>query len=436
MPGVKVGSIDIQFGPGWEPVKANQLVQSLQQIGNAVNALANQAAAPPTPSIPVHVLATQTGLGADHTVAGLQSGQVLIAQSPTTAHFAALNFGQLAQTDPGTFAAPANGAVIAFVNGYWSAIANTLGLANPGSDALIMWDSTANGGAGGLVWALEGTGIEITTGRVSVEDTQLIHGHLQGLSANDHPQYALVVGTPQLTTPNVFTALQTFLAGLVSGGDITLSGNLEQSGVEGVEQRIQNLNDLPNEGAWRVHVEPGQLMYAAVNDDGSDAETWLSVQRIGETVDTIALQASYLTFNGFDVALADFVPHLLTPNTFTALTTFTGGIASVAAEPSEFLTNTDDIANEGAWRAHAEPGQMIQSAMNDDGSDAEHWLSVERIADVVDTVSIEASYLTFNGFDVCCGEPVPGPGAMPATLQGYLTVTVGGKTIKVPYLSS
>lgn len=337
MAGIKVGNVDVQFGKEYDQAKANQLVQSLQQTVGAVNALANQAVAPTPPSVAVHVLATQAGLGVDHTVAGLEIGQTLIAESSITAHFGFLTFGQLAQTDPGSFASAGNGDIIAFVDGYWSAVPNTLGLVSPGADALLFWDITSNGGAGGLTWALPGTGIKFSPGSISVDDTQLHHGELQGLLADDHPQYALVVEVPLLTTANVYTALQTFTVGLTSDGDIDLTGNLEQFGIEGVEQRIRNTNDLANEGTWRMHVEPGQQMYAAVNDDGSDGETWLSVQRVGELVDTVAL---------------------------------------------------------------------------------------------------EASYLTFNGFDVCCGTLVPGAGPAPPTIAGYLTVTVGGQTIKVPYLSS
>lgn len=305
MSGIKVGSLDIQFGPQFDPVKANQVVQSLQQVISAVRTLGNEiTGGGGTTPVFVHELANQSGLGVDHTVAGLQANQVLVAQSATTAHFAFLDFGQMARTDAGTFLAPANGSVIAFINGYWTAIPNSLGLANPGADALVMWDPLANAGAGGLEWALQGVGISLVSGTLSVDDTQLTHGHLLGLAANDHPQYALVALTPQLATPNDFTALNTFEVGILSKGDITLVGNLEQSGAE-PERRIQNTDDIADEGTWRMHAEPGQLVFSSVNDDGSDGENWLSVQRTGELVDTIALQSLSLTYNGFDVVVAN-----------------------------------------------------------------------------------------------------------------------------------
>lgn len=307
MPGKKVGSLDIQFAKDWDSVKGNQLVQSLQQVISAVNVLSSETVTP-IPGVAVHELADQVGLGPDHTVAGLEENQVLIAQSAITAHFDFLHFGQIFGTDSGTFTAPTNGDVISFVNGYWTAtpLSGALGLTDPGTDALIQWDTTANAGAGGLAWSLPGTGITLMSGSIAVNDHQLTHGHLLGLLADDHPQYALVADTPLLGAANVFTALNTFNAGLTVLGTTTLSGDLEQSGAE-PEQHITNTDDASNEGSWRLHIEPGQWMQAAVNDDGSDAEDWLYVQRNADQVQTIGLEAEYLTFNGFDVVAADLV---------------------------------------------------------------------------------------------------------------------------------
>ncbi len=346
MAGVKVGNLDIQFQATWDPVKANQLVQTLQQVVSALSTLANaSSSASATPATPVsQVLATQTGLGKYLTVAGLTAGQVLIAESPSTAHFAALSFAQLADTDPLTFAAPANGSVIGFVNGYWSAVANSLGLENPGSDALVMWDANADAGAGGTAWALAGAGIKLTSGSIAVDPTEINHNELADLSqGNPHPQYALVAETPQLDLLNTFTVPQVFETGLSSLSDLALGGNLEQDGPAGVEQRVTNNDDISDEGTWRLHIEPGQELHASVSDP--------------------------------------------------------------------------------------DPGYPI-------GADGECWLYIQRSGELVDTIGLQAQYLTFNGFDVCCGELLPGAGPMSPSIAGYLTITVGGQTIKVPYLSS
>lgn len=312
MAGRKVGTLDLQFSGNWDPIKANQVVQSLQQVISAVNQLANAAVTPTQPGVPIHVLATQAGLGVDHTVSGLEPGQVLVAQTATSAHFAFLEFGQMAGVDSGTFVAPSNGDVISFLDGYWSAVPLTdgLGLANPGVEALLMYEPTANAGAGGLTWSLPGTGITLMPGQISVNDFQLVHGHLLGLLADDHPQYALVADTALLDGLNVFSLVNTFQQGLVTGGDIDLAGNLEQSGAEGLEQREVSSGSPANEGSWRMHVEVGQLMFASVSDPdpgytiGADGENWLYVQRIAELVDTIGFSAANFVFSGDSVVFS------------------------------------------------------------------------------------------------------------------------------------
>jgi hypothetical protein len=348
MAGKKVGSLDIQFGQAYDMAKANQLVQSLQQVIGAVNTLSNQTT-PDTPTtVAEHVLATESGLGPSHEVSGLQANQVLIATSPTSAEFAFLAFSQLAGVDPGTFEAAENGDVIMYVDGYWSAVPSTngLGLANPGADAIPMWDTAAHGGTGGLVWALPGTGISLMSGSISVDAHELTHGNLLGLLADDHPQYALVIDTPLLGSPNIFTALNTFQVGLTSNSDIDLNGNLEQAGLE-PEQRIDDTDDIAGEGNWRLHVEPGQWMQAAMNDDGSDAENWMYVQRIADIVDTIGFSANYLRFNGFSLVAAnpvdgaDFLPLIVDGITYYVVT---------SSEPLGGGTTTDYILPAG-WNA-------------------------------------------------------------------------------------
>jgi hypothetical protein len=180
MPGSQVSNIDIQFSKDWDPVKANQLVQSLQQLASAIRTLVNtsSAAAPAAGAVAKHELANQSGLGPDHTVAGLSADEVLIATAANAAHFAKLSLGQLAGTDAGTFAAPTNGEIVAFINGYWSALPfmSALGVSPPGADAVLMWDDTLNHGAGGFSWALPGTGIELVSGTIEALPPVVVSG--------------------------------------------------------------------------------------------------------------------------------------------------------------------------------------------------------------------------------------------------------------------
>src|ERR1700677_2806753 len=164
----RIGNVNIQFTPVWDSVKANQLVIALQQAISAVNTQQSEIAAlqaQDTASVAKHVLATETGLGPSHTVSGLEAGQVLIATSSSAADFGFLSFGQLAQTDPGTFAAAANGDVIQFVNGYWSAAPlEPFSVSPPSVNALLSW----NEAAAAYAWAVPDASLNFTGSTLSV----------------------------------------------------------------------------------------------------------------------------------------------------------------------------------------------------------------------------------------------------------------------------
>lgn len=307
----RVGNLDIQFQQNWEAAKGNQLVQSLQQTISAVNRASTAIAALQAASgsgglsAPVQI-ADASALGPQVSVGpGLAAGQVLRASGDKSANFARLAFEDIADVDEASFAAATDGDVIMFHTGFWTAMPdpNTgLGLGDPGQNALVMW----NEAAAAFAWAIPsaGGGIKLVAGAISVDATQLDHAKLEGLHftvasggtlvANDHPQYAM------LAAANTWVLAQTFSAGLISNADITLNGNLEQSGAE-PEWRIVNTDDIPNEGAWRIHAEPGQFIFSSVSDDGADGENWLCATRIGEIVDAVNVSANSFTYNGNDV---------------------------------------------------------------------------------------------------------------------------------------
>lgn len=133
-----------------DPVSAGlrRLVQDLQTVERALNALiatSNTTGAAGDASVPKHVLATTTGLGADHTTSGLTVGMVLKAISATNAAFSKLSFSDLAQTNIG---APGNEQILQFVDGYWTNV-------NP---SVIGGASAANvGGGAGVFQGLSGS---------------------------------------------------------------------------------------------------------------------------------------------------------------------------------------------------------------------------------------------------------------------------------------
>jgi hypothetical protein len=308
----RIPQLDVQFAQGsaYDPVKLQRMVQALTTVISNVNTQSAQIAAiaaEETTGVTEHVLATESGLGPAHTVSGLIPGNVLIAVTKTSAEFAALKFSQIAQVDPNTFLAPAQGDVITFIDGYWSAMPqNPLDLSDPGQNALVAWNEAAQT----YTWAIPDSSLIFAGGTLSVNQGDINHANLQGLEftvasggtviANDHPQYAL------LSAVNTWALPQTFSEGLTSNADIDLVGNIEQSGQE-VEWRIQNTDDTANEGTWRIHAEPGQLIFSTVSDDGSDGENWLSVTRVAELADAVNIQSNSFSFNGSQVWATGYV---------------------------------------------------------------------------------------------------------------------------------
>jgi hypothetical protein len=301
----RIGNLDVQFAAGssWDPVKAQRMVQSLQDVISNVNGQATEIAALQSSggstTVPAHVLATTSGLASDHTVSGLTAGQVLIATAADNAAFAFLKFGQIFQTDPGTFEAPQEGDVITFVDGYWSAaVQNPFAISDPGSNALLAWNGAGYG------WVIPDDGLELTSGMLTVDQTSINHANLEGLYyvegsggtviANDHPQYGLVSGT------NSWAAPQTFTLGLVAQAESYFYADTYQSAAT-PSWWLENTPDTTDEGIWRIHAESGQLIFSTVSDDGSDGENWLSVTRVAEIADQVNLSSNSFTWNGDQV---------------------------------------------------------------------------------------------------------------------------------------
>jgi hypothetical protein len=334
----RIGNVDIQFTANWDEIKANQLVQTLQQVVARVNASTTAIAAlqngSADTSVAPHTLATTSGNGPVHTVSGLTAGQVLIATSATSVEFRPLTFSDLTPTDGGSIEAAANGDVMTFVDGYWSAAPPSssvgIGLSSPGAFALLEWNNALKAYA----WALPDSTLNVSGGAVGVVTGNLVHAQLANLLyvegsttvlANDHPQYGL------LSAANTWTSLQTLTGGAVIDG-LLAQGNLsvvplpsdtvQQSGIalSGIEPYTQLVSlDTPtlNEAAWAIQVEPGMLRFTTVDDAGSWGEDWLTVTRVGELADAVNVSANSFTFNGDTV----LTPTSLAAGTNVYLTT-------------------------------------------------------------------------------------------------------------------
>lgn len=312
----RVGNVDIQFGQAYDMVKANQLVQSLQQVVSQVNAnaqaIATVQATPAATTVPQHELAGTGGIGNVHTVAGLTAGQVLIAESPNNVVFRAINLLDLSDMDVPSLQGVTEGDVLTYQSGYWCAAApSPFGLTNPGASAIVAWnqDEQAYG------WAQPDDTLSLRPGAIGVNPSNVVHGDLANLVyvegsggsviANDHPQYGL------LSQPNTWAMQQTFAGGFgiqgqiaVMGAGSTQSATITLSGIEPYFQITDT--DLPtqDEASWAIYAEPGMLRMTTVDDAGSWGEDWLTITRVGEVADAINLSANSFTYNGDTVLTA------------------------------------------------------------------------------------------------------------------------------------
>lgn len=167
-----VESLKLQFSATYEVEKMRRLIQQVDRIGSALNAVIKeigdlQSAGTDSDAVESHELAGVEGLGEHHTVNGLEAGQVLKATGETSAEFAKLAFSEMDQVDPGTFASILNGSVLSYLNGYF-VMRDTGGffsLSDPAAEAILTWDDDLNV----FRWRSAGYGISINAGNISVD---------------------------------------------------------------------------------------------------------------------------------------------------------------------------------------------------------------------------------------------------------------------------
>lgn len=114
---------DIQFTGDVSLEKLRRLNDEFKRVGRVINSIIgelNTLINADAPGVSAHVLATDSGLGAEHTVSGLSSGQVLKAIGTDAALFGYLTFQEMYQTDPASFVGVEHGDVLQFWDGYYS----------------------------------------------------------------------------------------------------------------------------------------------------------------------------------------------------------------------------------------------------------------------------------------------------------------------------
>lgn len=214
-------------------------------------------------------------------------------------------------------------------------------------------------------------------------------------------------------------------------GNHIFSANQNQV-VNAVPQWIFVENDAAADNqAWPIRVSGEQFTIGAMNDIGSVFTPWVAVDRTGTVIDSIALASTALTWNGNPllstatafanptgtVGLAavngvaitamrsDAAPPLsqaIAP-TWTAQHIFSlsgatnAAIFASSAQPQVDWNEADGAANNRRWRFEAQGEQFLGRTVNDANSAAVTWLAVDRTLNVVDTIALTSTALTWNG---------------------------------------
>lgn len=125
-------TLSLQFNPGEDSTpKLRRMVDEINRLYRDISALSKeldelQAAASTPVEVQKHDL-----LGVKHALPpGLVAGQVLKALSADAVAFSKLSFGEMSQTDAGTFGSVQNGYVLTFFDGYYSMKPNAAEIAD------------------------------------------------------------------------------------------------------------------------------------------------------------------------------------------------------------------------------------------------------------------------------------------------------------------
>jgi hypothetical protein len=176
-----------------------------------------------------------------------------------------------------------------------------------------------------------------------------------------------------------------------------------------------------NNRRWRFEAQGEQLLGRVVNDANSAAVTWLAVDRTLNVVDSIALTATALTWNGNPVSTAaaanptasvglaavngaastfmrsDAAPalsqaivptwtgrHIFSATSVSGTGSYTINLQS--ASPGLQLFETDGAANNRIWTVLANSEQLAMTIWDDSFTVSTNWLTVDRTGTTIDLV--------------------------------------------------
>lgn len=203
---------------------------------------------------------------------------------------------------------------------------------------------------------------------------------------------------------------------------------------------VDETDAAANERIYDFASIAGQLLGRTRTDADAAGASWLTVDRTGTTVDSIALASTALTWNtntlfttandgsgsGLDADLLDgsssaAFAQLAQSNTFTD----TGGgvgasIVSSNATPFFALDESDGAANNQEWDFGAASEQLVFRVLNDAENSIVNWLTVDRTGTTVDSINLLATAVQVNSISI-----TPTSGSFTGTLTGMSGATTG-----------
>lgn len=196
--------------------------------------------------------------------------------------------------------------------------------------------------------------------------------------------------------------------------------------------RLDETDAAANNRLWAISANSEQFVLSALNDAITLNSMFMVVDRTAQTIDSIALTSTALTWNGNPllstttafanptgtVGLAavngaattamrsDAAPPLsqaIAP-TWTALHTFTKTFAAAApailissTDPAFELNETDAAADNRRWLVYASGEQLQFLPRNDADNAGNPWLTVDRTGTTVDSINLTATLIQDNG---------------------------------------
>ena len=141
-----------------------------------------------------------------------------------------------------------------------------------------------------------------------------------------------------------------------------------------------------NNRRWDFVANGEQFRARAVDDANSTATAFLAVDRTLNVIDTITLTATNINLTG-----------IVTVTGAVSGSAFTTDVSVTNVSPQYIWVESGAAANNTRWDILVTGEVMYFRAVNDANSLATAWMTVNRTANTIDSVSVDATLLALNG---------------------------------------